>query len=74
MSVENAITIINEVGVISGLKLNPTKTKALWLGPWRNNDATPLSFKWSKVPERALGIYISYDHDGNYKKNFTGNR
>ena len=73
-SVENAITIINEFGVISGLRLNPTKTKALWLGPWRNNDATPLSFKWSKVPERAsaLGIYVSYDHDGNYKKNFTG--
>ena len=71
LTVENAIIIINEFGVISGLRLNHSKTKALWLGPWRNSNATPFSFKWSKEPERALGIYISYDLEGNYKKNFT---
>ena len=70
-SVENALAVIKDFGALSGLRLNPTKTKTLWLGPWRNNDDKPFSSKWSKEPEKALGIFISYDEKGNYKKNFT---
>ena len=32
-SVRRAITVLDNFGGISGLRLNPSKTKALWLGP-----------------------------------------
>ena len=35
-SVNRAITVMNTFGGVSGLKLNPSKTKVLWLGPLRN--------------------------------------
>ena len=53
-SVEKATQILNS----SGLRLNPTKTKALWLGPWRDREEKPFGFKWPKELVRALGIFI----------------
>ena len=35
-SVNRAITVMDTFGGVSGLKLNPSKTKALWLGSLRN--------------------------------------
>ena len=70
-SVENAIALLNVFERVSGLKLNQSKTKALWLGPWRFSDSKPLGLKWTKDPVRTLGIFISYDEKGNYKKNIT---
>ena len=67
-SVENAIALLNVFGQVSGLKLNQSKTKALWLGPWRFSDSKPLGLKWTKDPVRTLGFFISYDEKGNYKK------
>ena len=34
ISAQNALLILNEFGILSGLKLNESKTKAVWLGPW----------------------------------------
>ena len=34
--VRRAITILDHFGDLCGLRLNPSKTKALWLGPWSN--------------------------------------
>ena len=48
-------------GGVSGLKLNPSKTKALWLGPLRNCKDNPFNFKWPKEPIRILGTFVSYD-------------
>ena len=67
-SVENAIALLNALGQVSGLKLNQSKTKALWLGPWRFSDSKPLGLKWTKDPVRTLGFFISYDEKGNCKK------
>ena len=67
-SVENTIALLKVFGQVSGLKLNQSKTKALWLGPWRFSDSKPLGFKWTKDPVRTLGFFISYDEKGNYKK------
>jgi hypothetical protein len=57
-SVKSAIQVLNDFGVVSGLRLNPSKTKALWLGPWRHNVDEPFEFHWPKEPIRALGIFI----------------
>ena len=70
-SVENAIALLNVFERVSGLRLNQSKTKALWLGPWRFSDSKPFGLKWTKDPVRTLGIFISYDEKGNCKKNIT---
>ena len=70
-STKKAIEVVDAFGnQVSGLRLNPTKTKALWLGPWREKEEKPFGFKWPKEPVRALGIFISYDERQNNKKNF----
>ena len=53
---------------VSGLKLNQSKTMALWLGPWRFSDSKPLGLKWTKDPVRTLFLFVSYDEKGNCKK------
>ena len=69
-SVQRAIEVLNDFGDVSGLRLNPTKTKALWLGPWRDIQDEPFKFRWPKDPIRALGIFISYHQKQNERKNF----
>ena len=69
-SVQRAIQVLNDFGDVSGLRLNPSKTKALWLGPWRHIEDEPFGFQWPKYPIRALGIFISYHQKQNERKNF----
>ena len=61
--------ILNEFGILSGLKLNESKTKAVWLGPWKQRTERPFNFLWTKEPLKVLGIHISYDKAGNERKN-----
>ena len=72
-SVKNLIGIVDEFGKFSGLKLNTSKTKAIWLGPWRDREDEPFNLKWTKKPVRTLGIFVSYDENGNKERNFTIN-
>ena len=69
-SVKNALTILESFGEVSGLKLNIEKAKAMWLGKLVNNKEKPLDLEWIKNPTRTLGIYVSYDSQGNNKLNF----
>ena len=69
-SVRRAINVLDNFGDLSGLRLNPSKTKALWLGPWRHCKETPFGFQWPKKPVRILGSYVSYDVKQNEKLNF----
>jgi hypothetical protein len=54
----------------AGLKLNKTKTEAMWLGKWRHRDDKPLNLKWVNEVH-SLGIYFSYNTDYVTQKNFT---
>ena len=69
-SVKKAIQVLNNFGVVFGLRLNPSKIKALWLGPWRHKVDEPFQFYWPKVPIRVLGIFIPYHQKQNELKNF----
>ena len=70
-SVNRAITVLNSFGNLSGLRLNPSKTKALWLGSLTNRKDEPFNSKWPKEPAlRVLGTYISYDEKQNEEFNF----
>ena len=42
----------------SGAKLNTTKSKAMWLGRWRANGASPFGLTWV-FKMRILGVYFS---------------
>ena len=70
-SVQNLISIVNDFGTSSGLKLNTSKTKTIWLRPWRDREDQPLNLNWTKEPVRTLGIFVSYDENANEKRNFT---
>ena len=70
-SVKQAIAVLENFGDISGLKLNPSKTKALWLGSWRHRKDKPFGFQWPEKPIRVLGTFISYNEKENEKPNFT---
>ena len=70
-SVKKAITVLDNFGDISSLKLNPSKTKALWLGSWRHRKDKPFGFQWPEKPIRVLGTFISYNEKENEKSNFT---
>ena len=48
---------------ISGLAVNPTKTKGMWIGSLRENKSTPFGIKWTNKPVQALGVYYSYDQE-----------
>ena len=70
LSVENALQTLDDFGDISGLRLNKEKTQAMWLDPWANKKVKPSGLKWVKDPARFLGIYLSYDKNGNNVHNF----
>lgn len=44
----------------SGLKLNVTKTEAIWIGSLQNCESEPLGAKW-KICTKFLGIFVTYD-------------
>ena len=67
-SVKRAIDVLDNFGDLSGL--NPSKTKALWLGPWTFCKEKPFGFQWPEKPVRILGSYVSCDVKQNEKLNF----
>jgi len=68
--VNKAIAVLDNFGNLSGLKLNPSKTKALWLGSWRQRQDKPFRFQWPAKPVCMLGTIIYYNEKENEKYNF----
>ena len=42
----------------SGSKLNLSKSKGLWLGPWANRSDPPATLDWSSVKIKVLGVFL----------------
>jgi hypothetical protein len=68
-SLENILKLLNTFEQYAGLRLNKTKTEAMWIGRNCNNKSEPLGIKWVKEVH-ALGICFSYDNDSVVLKNF----
>ena len=65
-SLTSAIQILDDVGKISGLKLNDSKTEALWIGSKIGHEQILVSgkkFKWPKCEVKTLGLWLSTDPD-----------
>ena len=64
------LQLLDRFTICSGLKINHTKTEAMWIGSCRQNTATPLGLRWSKSV-KALGIVFTYNDTVQLqKKNF----
>ena len=53
----------------SGSRLNLSKSKGLWLGPWANRSDLPVGLDWSSVKIKVLGVFLGPEnlHDDNWK-------
>ena len=60
-SVVQLLDLLQNFSLLSGLEINATKTEAMWLGQWKNNEDTPFGFKWPKEPILSLGIFFSHN-------------
>ena len=41
-----------------GSKLNMSKSKALWLGPWSGLFDPPVDLDWTSVKIKVIGVYV----------------
>ena len=64
------LSLLESFKDISGLKINCTKTKAMWIGSLRNNKSKPFGLKWPSEPIKALGVFYTYDQRLLLEKNF----
>ena len=69
-SLKASLQIINSFGSLSGLNLNKTKTKVMWIGSQKGNKDKIMGFKCTTEPIKALGAFLSYDGDKNNEENF----
>ena len=60
-SVLELLDFLREFSSLSGLEINTSKTEAMWLGQWKNNQETPFGFKWPKEPILSLGLFFSHN-------------
>ena len=47
-SINVLLELLEKFERCSGLKINPTKSEATWLGKWNNREDTRFNFKWPK--------------------------
>ena len=68
-SLKQLLEVIESFRMYAGLKLNLSKSEAMWIGSKRGSKESPLGLKWVKGA-KALGIYYSYDEKEVEEKNF----
>ena len=68
------LAMLDDFSKISGLRLNDTKTEALWIGASIGNDKILLSgkkLKWPKDKVKSLGLWISTDPELSASLNYN---
>ena len=60
--------LLDQFETCSGLKVNYTKSEAMWIGSFRNNAAAPVGLKWVNTV-KALGIVFTYNETERLEKN-----
>ena len=61
--------LLDQFRFCSGLKVNYTKTEAMWIGASRDSTATPLGLTW-RGSVKALGIVFTYNTTVQLQTNF----
>ena len=57
-SLKSSLQIINSFGSLSGLNLNKTKTKIMWIGSQKGNKDKIMGLKCIIEPIKALGAFV----------------
>ena len=72
-SLQASLDILDCFSKISGLKINNTKTEAMWIGSSRNNTVITLlpyrKLKWVTSSVKALGVFFSTNEEQSIKQN-----
>ena len=61
---------LNKFEILSGRKINCSKTEGMWIGSKRHYKEKPFGIKWPDEPIKALGVYFTYDQKLLQEKNF----
>ena len=69
-SVLELLNLLEEFSSLSGLEIITSRTEALWLGQWKDNQDTPFGFKWPKDPILSLGVFFSHNQTDADELNF----
>ena len=71
-SATSILTLLDQFGDLSGLKINKSKTEGLWLGPLKSrlDKDEPFGISWPKQYVIALGIAFPYHVQVENKINF----
>ena len=69
-SAERLFELLNTFEILSGLKINCSKTEGMWIGSKRHYKEKPFGIKWPDEPIKALGVYFTYDQKLLKEKNF----
>uniref|UniRef100_L7LZ34 Putative tick transposon n=1 Tax=Rhipicephalus pulchellus TaxID=72859 RepID=L7LZ34_RHIPC len=68
-SVENVITTIGKFGVVSGARLNSSKSLGLWFGSWGSTPNQFAGINWTRTPPKYLGVPLdAYRFSARYWK------
>ena len=70
----HALSDLNTFSLLSGLKLNTSKSIGMWIGSSKNNQEKPGGISWIKNGEelKILGIYFSAEQEAsNIEKNWS---
>ena len=54
--------------ILSGLKVNSTKTEGLWLGSLKKSDSKPLDIKWPNEPTKALAVFLTPLYEKHFRE------
>ena len=65
-SVRKILILVELYELVSGAKLNKSKTFGMWLGRWRGRPDQPCNLTWSSECRTFYGVYFGTD-EGVYK-------
>ena len=69
-SIKHVMSFLGEFGEVSGLKLNASKTEAVWIGSNIGKIEKPLNLKWNDGDFKCLGIWCNTDTNKMIEKNY----
>ena len=71
-SAARLVELLNKFEILSGLKINCSKTDGMWIGSKRHSKEKPFGIKWPDEPIKALhvGVYFTYDQKLLKRKEF----